>query len=124
MTKFGFQCLDVYQSAKRLVLDSYLVTRQFPDAEKFALVQQLNRAAISIPSNIVEGYSRASAKEKSHFLNIAYGSLMELVCQLEIACSLGYISDEICDRLMGKAQDLAVRICNFRSYVNRRNTSD
>ncbi|MDD4081131.1 MAG: four helix bundle protein [Eubacteriales bacterium] len=117
MAGFGFQNLNVYQDSKALVLDCYRLTKHFPDGERYALVQQMNRAAISIPSNIVEGYSRASAKEKSHFLNIAYGSLMELVCQFEIACALGYVSGEDCDTFMDKAYDLAVRISNFRAHV-------
>ncbi|NLE93392.1 MAG: four helix bundle protein [Chloroflexi bacterium] len=119
MARFGFQNLNVYQDSKNLVLECYRLTKQFPDGERYALVQQMNRAAISIPSNIVEGYSRASAKEKSHFLNIAYGSLMELVCQFEIACALGYVPSEQCDAFMRRAHDLAVRISNFRAHVER-----
>ena len=118
MHNFGFQSLDIYQLAKTLVIQSYRLTKEFPDTEKYALVQQINRAVISIPSNIAEGYSRSSNKDKSHFLNIAYGSLMEIVCQYEIAASLGYITDKQCEEILEKAHDLAVRISNFRSYYN------
>ena len=117
MQKFGFQSLDIYQLAKELVLHSYRLIMQFPDLEKYALVQQINRAVISIPSNIAEGYSRKSGRDKSHFLNIAYGSLMEIVCQYEIAQALGYVADEDFDEIMKQSHDLAVRISNFRSYV-------
>ena len=116
MQKFGFQSLDIYQLAKSLVLHSYRLTKHFPGAERFALLQQINRAVISIPSNIAEGYSRTSNKEKSHFLNIAYGSLMEIVCQYEIAQALGYVADEDFDEIIKQAHDLAVRISNFRQY--------
>ncbi len=117
MQNFGFQKLDIYQLAKTLVLESYRLTKEFPDTEKYALVQQINRAVISIPSNIAEGYSRKSNKDKSHFLNISYGSLMEIVCQYEIAQSLGYITAGQCEDILGKAYDLAIRISNFRTYV-------
>lgn len=122
MKKFGFQSLDVYQLAKALVIQSYQLVKQFPESEKFALIQQINRAVVSIPSNIAEGYSRTSNKDKSHFLNIAYGSLMEAVCQFEIAASLGYITDKQCEEMLEKAHDLAVRISNFRTYVSSRST--
>ena len=82
MPQFGFQRLEVYQISKSLVLQSYRLTREFPSDEKFALVQQINRAAISIPSNVVEGYGRITAKDKSHFINMAYSSLMELYANL------------------------------------------
>ena len=117
MPEFAFQSLEIYQLAKRLVLKSYRLTRRFPDEEKFALVQQMNRAAISVPSNIVEGYSRPTPKDKGHFLNIAYGSLMELICQYEIAESLGYISPDDLRTIMAEAHNLAVKISNFRQYV-------
>lgn len=119
MHSFGFQNLEVYQLAKNLVIQSYCFTKRFPDAEKYALIQQINRAIISVPSNIAEGYSRASPKEKSHFLNISYGSLMEVVCQYEIAHSLGYITVNQFEDMIKQARDLAVRVSNFRAYVDR-----
>jgi len=117
MPQFGFQRLEVYQLAKALVLKSYQLTRQFPQDEKFALVQQINRAAISIPSNIVEGYGRTTAKDKGHFLNIAYSSMMEMICQYELAEMLGYISGDDLDDIMECSQRLAVKISNFRQYI-------
>ncbi|MBE6291954.1 MAG: four helix bundle protein [Bacteroidales bacterium] len=62
--------------------------------ERYALADQLRRAVISVPSNIVEGMNRISDKEKAHFLEIAYASLMEVYCQLDIATELGYIDTE------------------------------
>ena len=120
MPHFGFQRLEVYQLSKALVLQSYRLTREFPSNEKFALVQQINRAAISIPSNVVEGYGRMTAKDKSHFLNMAYSSLMELVCQFEIAEALGYITSEALENIMGQAHHLSVKISNFRQSVGER----
>ena len=117
MPEFAFQSLEVYQLAKNLVLRSYRLTGDFPQEEKFALTQQMNRAAISIPSNIVEGYSRMTSKDKGHYLNMAYGSLMELICQYEIAESLGYVSREELEVIMSASHNLAVKISNFRQYV-------
>ena len=117
MSDFGFQSLEIYQLAKTLVVKNYRITKIFPQEERFSLVQQMNRAAISIPSNIVEGDSRASSKEKGHFLNMAYGSLMELVCQYEISELLGYISGDELDDIMASVRHLAVKISNFRQYI-------
>lgn len=88
-----FKNLIVYQKAKELVKQVYALLKQFPDDERFALCGQMRRAAISVPSNIVEGMARLSTKDQSHFLNIAYGSLMELYAQLDIAHDLGYLSE-------------------------------
>ena len=89
-----FKNLIVYQKSKELVKQVYALLKQFPDDERFALCGQMRRAAISVPSNIVEGMARLSTKDQSHFLNIAYGSLMELYAQLDIAHDLGYVSDD------------------------------
>ena len=88
-----FKNLIVYQKSKELVKQVYALLKQFPDDERFALCGQMRRAAISVPSNIVEGMARLSTKDQSHFLNIAYGSLMELYAQLDIALDLGYLSE-------------------------------
>ena len=77
--------LIIYQKAKELVIQVYKLLEQFPDAERFALCNQLRRAVVSIPSNIAEGMGRVSNKDQAHFLNIAYGSLMEVYAQLDIA---------------------------------------
>lgn len=89
-----FKNLIVYQKSKELVKQLYALLKQFPDDERFALCGQMRRAAISVPSNIVEGMARLSTKDQSHFLNIAYGSLMELYAQLDIAHDLGYVSED------------------------------
>ena len=72
----------------------YALTKQFPSHEQFALTNQIQRAVISVPSNIAEGMGRFSIKERIHFVEIACGSLMETMCQLEFAANLGYISEE------------------------------
>lgn len=94
MDVFGFEKLDTWKMAKKLALDIYGITKNFPTAEQYGLASQMNRAAISVPSNIAEGVSRSSSKEQIHFLDIAYGSLMELTCQLSISEELGYITED------------------------------
>ncbi len=89
-----FRNLNVYTKSKELVKQIYELLKKFPREEQFALSDQLRRAVISIPSNIAEGSGRNSQKDQAHFYNIAYGSLMEVFSQLDIACDLGYISQE------------------------------
>ena len=92
--KLFYKNLKIYQSSKVVVEDIYRLMKKFPTEERYALCDQLRRAVISVPSNIVEGLSRTSNKEKHNFLNIAYGSLMEALCQLDISADLGYITIE------------------------------
>ncbi len=110
---FSFQRLEVYKLAKDIVKENYKITRSFPDLEKFALAQQMNRAAVSVPSNIAEGTSRRTTKDKIHFIGISYGSLMELVCQTEVACEQGYISYDEYMVLAKMAKHLSVKLSNF-----------
>lgn len=93
MDKFTFFDLRVYQEAKFLVREVYALLDKFPKYETYAISDQLRRAVVSVPSNIAEGAGRFSIKEKIHFIEIAYGSLTETLCQLDIAHDLGYISD-------------------------------
>ena len=92
--KYPFENLNAWQESRKYVVEVYRLLEQFPQSERFALIDQIRRAVISVPSNIAEGSGRMSYKEKIHFLEIAYGSLMESFCQLEIACELNYISAE------------------------------
>ena len=91
---FSYRKLNVYQLSKMLVSDIYKLVASFPKTEVYALGNQMRRSVVSVPSNIAEGTSRTSPKEQFHFLEIAYGSLMEIMCQAEIACDLSYISQE------------------------------
>jgi four helix bundle protein len=81
--------LKVWQRAIELVTEIYKVTDSFPKKEEFGLTAQLRRAAVSVPSNISEGLTRKSSKDKLHFLNIAQSSLSEIDCQIEIGIRWG-----------------------------------
>jgi four helix bundle protein len=91
---YGFEKLDVWQKSRLLVRDIYLITKSFPDDERFGLTSQIRRAMISVSCNIAEGTSRWSNKEKIRFIEIAYGSLMEVVNCLMLAFDLEYISEQ------------------------------
>jgi len=89
----NFKELKIWQKSKALVKDIYLLLESFPTSEKFVLTQQIQRSAISVPSNIAEGSGKSSNKDFNRFLEIAYGSSYELETQLLIAVDLGYIDD-------------------------------
>ena len=94
---FGYRKLIAYQKGKEVVKRTYQLLKKFPADERYAMCDQLRRASVSISSNIAEGINRFSVKDKAHFVEMAYGSLMEVSSQFEIAEELGYVSSE--DRL-------------------------
>jgi four helix bundle protein len=89
----SYRNLIVWQKSVALVTDIYTLTKSFPQEEKFGIVSQLNRASVSIPSNIAEGWGRKSSKNYLQFLRISRGSLMETETLLEISKNLNYIND-------------------------------
>ena len=94
MNDFYYRKLTVYHKSMELVKRVYGLTELFPASERHGLTNQIQRAVVSIPSNIAEGMGRFSNKERVHFLEIANGSLMEVMCQLELSLLLGYISQQ------------------------------
>ncbi len=118
--QFPFQNLKVYHTSVSFVTNIYQLLKTFPAEEKFALCDQMHRAAVSIPSNIAEGMGRFSEKERVHFLEISYGSLMEVICQLEIAVQLDYISKEENEALLDQAKEIAKMLSGLRSsFLNK-----
>lgn len=91
---FYFRKLEVYKAARKLTNFVYDLLEKYPQKELYALCNQMRRAVVSVASNIAEGMSRNSDKEKLHFLDISYGSLMEVVCQMDISLDRHYISEE------------------------------
>ena len=116
---FSFQKMKIYQLAKELAIYSYQLTEKYPQNERYAIMNQINRAAVSVPSNIAEGTSRRSNKEKLNFINIAYGTLMELVCQMEISYELKYITKEENDTIIQKTKNLSVKMSNYKNYLEK-----
>jgi four helix bundle protein len=106
----NFREYDIWKSAIEIAKEIYLLTEQFPNAEKYGLVSQIQRAAVSIASNIAEGASRESEKEFSHYLQIALGSAFEVETQLTIAQEIVYIKAEDSIKLLEKLQTLQKQI--------------
>jgi four helix bundle protein len=94
--------LTTYQKTYGLCLEIYKLTREFPKEELYGLVSQMRRSAVSIPSNIAEGYSRKSRKEYVQFLRIALGSCAELETQVSLAIDLNYISNNKGEEISGE----------------------
>lgn len=89
---FPFEKLRVWQVSRVWLRSIYELTKKFPESEKYGMISQLNRAAVSIPSNLAEGSSRISKKDQAHFTHIAYSSLMECMNLLILACDQNLLS--------------------------------
>ena len=117
-----FRNLTVWQNSIRLVTDVYKVTKEFPSDERFGLVTQIQRSAVSIPSNIAEGTGRGTDKDFSNFLNMALGSSYELETQLLIGNNLKYLKDDeltkVLDPLHEIQKMLASLITNLKSKAS------
>lgn len=116
----SFRNLNAYIKAKELVSMVYALIKKFPKEEQYALCDQLRRAVISIPSNIAEGSGRMTIKDQSHFYSIAYGSLMEVLAQLDVACDIGYITQDEFQHLENLI-DVEAKL--LTGLVNKRNSS-
>ena len=90
----GFRDLQVWQTGMKIAEAVYGATSAFPDSERFGMTNQMRRAAISIPSNIAEGWGRNTAAHLANFIKIARGSANELDTLVELAHRIGYLSDE------------------------------
>lgn len=91
---FSFEGLRVYKATRQLVKDVYVLVNKLPAIENFALSSQIRRAVVSVKANIAEGSGSNHPKDKAHFIDMAYGSLMETYSELETTADLGYISEE------------------------------
>ena len=107
MKTYSFEKLEVWQKARKLAKAIYVVTKQFPEEEKFGLTSQIRRAAVSICSNIAEGSSRNSYKDKARFSEMAYGSLTEVLNQLILAFDLLYLNEEDYNMLRSELEEIS-----------------
>ena len=101
-----YRDLLVWQKAMNLVTDIYKSSQQYPSLEIYGLTSQMRRSAVSIPSNIAEGYGRRSTGDYKRFLQVATGSLFELQTQIEISFNLGYIRNSEFESLFEKTKEL------------------
>lgn len=120
MNDFFYKNLDAYKAAKEFTLYVYSLIKKFPAYEQFALCDQLRRAAVSIPSNLAEGMGRMAIKERLHFIDITNGSLIEVLCQLDISQSLGYISNEDLEQAEAKASHYSRVASGLRKYLTEK----
>lgn len=109
--------LEVLQLADQFAREIYQVTKHFPKEELYGITSQLRRTALSIPTNIVEGYSRKGDKELGRFLDIALGSLAEVKYLLHFAGTLGYLSEKDSADLLTTAQNLGSKLWKFYERV-------
>lgn len=119
MNQFSFERLAVWQDSRTLAKAMYLLTREFPSDEKFGLVSQIRRSAISVSSNIVEGSYRSSNKDKANFMNIAFGSLMELLSQVIISKDLEYINEEQYFELRSSIEKTSNKLASLSNYFKK-----
>jgi len=114
MYTFSFEKLNVWIDSKELVKMIYTVTRKFPDEEKFGLTSQLRRASISVSSNLAEGTSRITNKDKAHFTTISYSSLMEVLNQIILAKELGFLQENEYNNLRENIEKVANKLNALR----------
>ena len=116
-----FTDLRVWQDSMDLGEEVYRITWTFPRNETYGLASQLQRAAVSVPSNIAEGHGRSQSGEYVRFLNIARGSLAEMKAQLLFGQRLGYLEQDKCALLVVKVDDLRRQIAALRTAIERHN---
>jgi four helix bundle protein len=114
---FNFEKLDVWQQAVDLAAFIYDVTGKFPSDEKFGIVSQMRRAAVSVSSNIAEGSSRSSRQDFSRFVELAVGSLYELVSQGFIARTQGFLDEQVFQNLYSDSEELIRMLSGLRNHL-------
>lgn len=113
----SYRDLQVWQLAINLSTDVYTTTSSFPKSENFALCSQLQRAAVSVASNIAEGHARESTKEYLRFISIALGSLAELETQFIISNNLNYINQLELDGILEKTSQIGSMLCGLQKSL-------
>ena len=120
---FGFENLEVWKRAIELAKTIYEMTASFPSEERFGLVTQMRRAVVSVSANIAEGFSRWSPNEQSRFMEISFGSLMELISEAKIAEQQNFLSNSDYTKLHAEAEDISRMLSGLRRSLLRREES-
>jgi four helix bundle protein len=113
----NFRQLQIWKEGMEMAKQVYLLLAKFPSSEKFGMISQISRCAVSVPSNIAEGSSRSSDKEFAHFLSIALGSLFELETQLLLAIELEIISKNEIEPIIESVIQLEKKISAFKKTL-------
>jgi len=123
MFVYSFEELDVWQLSREFTNDIYNLTSKYPKSELFGLTNQMRRAAVSVSSNIAEGVSRKTNKEKARFTSISFGSIIEILNQLIISRDLGFITELELSELRSKIEGITHKINNLYNAQIKDNTS-
>ena len=115
MKEYSFEKLEVWQESRKFVVKLYVLTSHFPESEKFGITNQIRRASISIPTNLAEGTSRNSYKEKIRFVEISYSSFMEVLNCLIICHDFGWVSLDQLDQLRKDIDFIANKLSALRN---------
>ena len=116
---FSFENLEVYSKIRNLIKYIYQLQEKFPKEERYGLGDQVRRAVVSVSANLADGSGRTSLKEKIHFVEISYGSLMEVFCELQAACDLEYITTEQFNSLRPQITDIAKMLSGLRNSLEK-----
>ena len=114
----NFRKLDIWTKSMNLVTEIYQLTNTFPNHERFGLMSQMQHAAVSIPTNIVEGSAKTSNKDFARFLEISIGSLLELETEITIALNLKYIDSLVFENIQNKIIELQKMITGFKNKLD------
>ncbi|HRZ97888.1 MAG TPA: four helix bundle protein [Paludibacter sp.] len=115
----NFRKLEIWKKSILLVTEIYRITNTFPNYERFGLISQMQRAAVSCPTNIAEGSAKSSNKDFARFLEISLGSLIEVETELIIALNLQYLSSEKYEELLNYIIELQKMIYGFKNQLEK-----
>lgn len=118
--QYSFEKLEVWQDARVLVKEIYILTRSFPSSEQYGVTSQLQRAIFSVANNLAEGSARKSYNDQARFYEIAYGSLIEVANQLILCVDLGYFNNDAHNEIKPKIANLSVRLNNLYRNAKQR----
>ena len=116
----NFKGLKIWQKGFQVAINSFKITKDFPKEEKFGLASQINRAAVSIPSNIAEGSSRTSGKEYNHFIEISLGSCFEMETQLLISKALNYGDQKLINSVLSLLTEEEKMLTAFSASLRKK----
>lgn len=117
MKRHDFKKMKIWQDSMEITKEVYKLTSDFPKHEQYGLIQQMRKAAVSIPSNIAEGCGRGSDPQLAHFLDIAQGSAFELETQLYLATELNFLSKDEMNTLVTRLTTLQKMIDGFKRKI-------
>ena len=113
---YSFEKLEVWKESIQLAVSTYKMTDLFPNEEKFGLISKMRRSSVSVSSNIAEGTSRSTNKDKAHFMTIAYSSTLELLNQTIISKELNFISDENYLNIRKDIESITNKVNSLRNH--------